>query len=186
MKDLNFDARGNPIIVYVTSRGWRPGPKNGPRKWTTARWNGRGWEVSSLLLADNNYDTGCLHVEDGYHWRLIAPTLLGRSQPPQSPQPYNPGGEVMMWTTDNMGRTWHPQRLTQNSPYNHGYVRRPVNAHPGFYAFWADGHGRRPSESRLYFADKDGHVFMLPTDMADDFAKPQPVPLNPKSRPGDG
>jgi len=186
LKDLNFDARGNPIILFVTSYGWQPGPKNGPRKWTTARWDGKSWELSSLLLADNNYDTGCLHMEDRYRWRLIAPTLLGRNRPPLAPQPYNPGGEIIMWTSDNFGRIWRPKQLTANSIYNHNYIRRPVNANPDFYAFWADGHGRQPSESRLYFANRNGQVFMLPTQMKDDFVKPEIVSPIPQSQPTDG
>jgi hypothetical protein len=59
---------------------------------------------------------------------------------------------------------------------NHTYARRPVDAHPNFYAFWADGHGRQPSESRLYFCDKTGRrVFRLPPVMKNDFEKPIPV-----------
>ena len=40
--------------------------------------------------------------------------------------------------------------------------RRPVNAHDDFYAFWADGHGRQPSASSLYFCTKAGDVYRLP------------------------
>jgi hypothetical protein len=64
------------------------------------------------------------------------------------------------------------KQLTEDSPYNHTYARRPVNAHSDFYALWADGHGRQPSESRLYFSDKEGNVFMLPTQMNSDTEKP--------------
>jgi hypothetical protein len=55
-------------------------------------------------------------------------------------------------------------------------VRRPAHAHPQFYAFWADGHGRQPSESRLYFTDQSGeHVWRLPVKMAGAWAEPEPV-----------
>jgi len=68
------------------------------------------------------------------------------------------------------------RQLTRNSPHNHTYCRRPVNAHPDFYAFWADGHARQPSESRLYFCDRSGQrVWMLPPEMAE--ASASPVPL---------
>ena len=63
--------------------------------------------------------------------------------------------------------------LTWNSKYNHSYARRPINLNPGFYAFWADGHGRQPSESRLYFCDQDGNVYRLPQKMDSDLAKPE-------------
>lgn len=52
--------------------------------------------------------------------------------------------------------------LTSDSEYNHTFVRRPINAADGFYAFWADGHARQPSPSRLYFCDKAGTVYRLP------------------------
>jgi len=176
MKDLTFDESGRPVILYLTSRHWRPGPEHGPHKYATARWTGGEWQISSLLNADNNYDTGCLHIEEGNVWRLIAPTLVGRDAT-RNPQPYNTGGEMVMWTSDNAGRTWQPKPLTMNSPYNHSYARKPVHAHPDFYALWADGHGRQPSESRLYFADRDGRVFRLPQKMDGPTAKPQLVPL---------
>jgi len=47
--------------------------------------------------------------------------------------------------------------------------------HPGFYGFWADGHGRKPSEARLYFCNRKGDVFRLPQRMTGDFAKPERV-----------
>ena len=58
---------------------------------------------------------------------------------------------------------------------NHTYVRRALNSHPDFVALWADGHGRRPSESRLYFSDIKGNVFQLPPQMNEDTAFPTKV-----------
>lgn len=168
MKDLNFDADGRPVILYLTSRGAQTGPEHDPRTWTTARWTGREWEVRSAIVSDNNYDTGCLHIESHRTWRIIGPTETG-------PQPYNTGGEIAVWTSADQGGTWIKERMvTKNSPYNHTYVRRPVNAHPDFYAFWADGHARKVSESRLYFCDRTGkHVFRLPSLMTQDTQKPE-------------
>lgn len=183
IQDLNFDSRGYPVILYNTSRGWGPGPKNGLPNVTTARWGHNGWEMSSLLVTDHNYDAGCLHVEKGRLWRLIAPTMIGRDLPPRQPQPYGTGGEMVSWTSDNAGRTWYPQPLTAGSAYNHTYARRPVDANPDFYAFWADGHARQPSESRLYFCNQKGEVFRLPENMSADFAAPQRVPLPPATEP---
>ena len=81
-----------------------------------------------------------------------------------------------MWWTADLGKTWTKRKqMTHDSPYNNTYVRRPVNAHPDFYAFWADGHARQKSESRLYFADRDGNVFRLPQKMNTDFVKPMHV-----------
>ena len=68
------------------------------------------------------------------------------------------------------------RQLTRNSPFNHTYCRKPVNAHPDFYALWADGHGLEPSQSSLYFCDKTGQrVWRLPRKMAGEFASPEPV-----------
>ncbi len=89
------------------------------------------------MTSDSNYDNGSLYVESDGRWLLIAPTDPG-------PQPYNPGGEVVLWESLDQGNTWNRIRnLTAGSPYNHGYCRRPIRAHPQFYAFWADGHARR-------------------------------------------
>ena len=87
-----------------------------------------------------------------------------------------------MWVSKDEGATWTKERsITHDSPYNHTYCRRPLNAHPDFYAFWADGHGRQPSESRLYFCDQTGtRVRRLPYVMEGDTAKPEEV-----DRPGD-
>lgn len=170
MKDITYDAKGNPVILYVTSKGYESGPENMPRTWTTARWTGSAWDIQGGdIVSDNNYDTGSIYIEGTDAWRIIGPTEVG-------PQPYNPGGEVAMWVSHDHGKRWKMERkMTRNSDYNHTYVRRPVNAHPDFYAFWADGHGRQPSDSRLYFCNQGGDVFRLPTTMSEDFAKPEKV-----------
>lgn len=170
MKDITFDAAGNPILLYITSGGWKAGPKNDPRTWCTARWTGKEWDIQGSIKSDNNYDMGSLYVESDGTWRIIGPTQTG-------PQAYNPGGEVAMWTSNDQGASWKKiKQLTVKSKYNHTYCRRPLNAHPDFYALWADGHGRQPSESRLYFTNRSGdHVWRLPVKMQGQFAKPQIV-----------
>lgn len=168
LKDLVFDSTGRPIILIVTSRGPTSGPQNDPRVFTTARWTGTQWEIREAMPTDNNYDMGSLYLDDDSNWTLIAPTVPG-------PQPYNTGGEMAMWKTNNAGKTWKMvKQLTRNSPFNHTYARRPLNAHPDFYAFWADGHARQPSECRLYFCNKTGDkVWRLPEKMEGDFAEPE-------------
>ncbi len=170
MKDLNYDSQGNPVILYITSKGYEAGPENMPRTWTTAHWTGEKWDIQGHIVSDSNYDTGCLHIESDSRWRIIGPTETG-------PQPYNPGGEIAMWLSQDAGHSWRKARqMTAHSEFNHTYVRRPVHAAPGFYAFWADGHGRRPSPSRLYFCNRDGDVFQMPVRIDADFADPEPVP----------
>ena len=69
------------------------------------------------------------------------------------------------------------RQITRNSRLNHNYPRRPLNAHPGFYAIWADGNAFEPSESSLYFTDRDGTAaWRLPPVMKAEFEKPQRLP----------
>ena len=170
LKDLNFDRDGHPVILFTTSKGFEPGPANGPRLWQTMRWTGKEWIRRPFTTSGNNYDHGSLYIEPDGTWRIIAPTETG-------PQPYNPGGEMIVWTSQDQGQTWQRlKRLTHNSPRNHTYARRPLDAQPDFYALWADGNARQPSESYLYFTNQRGeHVWRLPAKMKGDFAKPEMV-----------
>jgi hypothetical protein len=168
LKDLNFDAQGRPVILLLTSKGFEPGPENGPRQWQTHRWSGSRWIRRDFTTSGNNYDHGSLAIEPDGTWRIIAPTEAG-------PQPYNPGGEMVLWTSRDEGTTWTKvKQLTRGSTRNHTYARRPLHAHPDFYALWADGHGRQPSESFLYFTDQRGdRVWRLPAKMDSEFARPE-------------
>jgi len=168
LKDMDFDAQGHPVILYLTSGGYASGPAGGPRTWHTARWTGGEWLVREAVQSDHNYDFGSLYLEPDGTWRIIAPTEPG-------PQPFNPGGEMVMWTSRDQGQTWQEvKQLTRESRYNHTYARRPVDAHPDFYALWADGDTREMSESRLYFTNRDGdHVWRLPVEMSGEAAKPE-------------
>lgn len=171
INDLTFDQAGRPIILYLTGKGFEAGPENGPRTWHTARFTGSGWEILPVTTSDNNYDMGSLYVDEKGVWRIIGPTAQG-------PQAYNTGGEMVLWISKNQGRTWRSRNMTRNSGYNHSYARRPVNVHPGFYAFWADGHSRQRSVSRLYFSDKKGNVYKLPEMMTAEFAAPEKIKIN--------
>lgn len=166
LKDIRYDENDRPVILYITSKGYQSGPMNDPRTWTTARWSGTKWDIRPAMTSDNNYDMGSLWIDDDGSWRIVAPTETG-------PQPYNPGGEVAIWVSRDQGKSWTKQKqLTSGSKKNHTYVRRPIDAHPGFFSLWADGHGRQPSESTLYYSDSDGNVFRLPRKMVTEFAKP--------------
>lgn len=151
LKDLNFDAAGRPVIVYLTTDGYAPGPANGERQWWTAHWTGDEWRRRPITVSDHNYDFGSIYVE-GDEWRLLAPTDPG-------PQPYTTGGEMVLWTSRDEGATWQRTRqVTQGSQVNQTYARRPVNAHPDFYALWADGNPLERSPSTLYFTNRAGDV----------------------------
>ena len=169
LKDLRFEEKDQPVLLYITSKGYESGPQNNPRTWRLARWTGNRWSISNITTSDNNYDMGELWLQEHDDWRVIAPTEAG-------PQPYNPGGEIAMWQSTDQGTTWKKIRqMTNDSPMNHTYVRRVLNAHPDFIAIWADGHGRQPSDSNLYISNSAGEVFQLPRQMTTEFAELRPL-----------
>lgn len=170
IKDLQYDLEGRPVILFLTSKGATAVLENGPRVWRTARWTGSDWEIRRVTTSDHNYDHGSLYIEPDGTWRVIAPTDPG-------PQDYDTGGEMVLWIGRDEGRSWkRVKSVTTGSALNHTYARRPVNAHPEFYAFWADGDARKPSDSSLYFTDKEGsHVWRLPSKMTGEWAWPEPV-----------
>jgi hypothetical protein len=169
INDTNFDAQGRPYIIYETSTYYGAGPDGYPRVWHLARWDGTQWIITDITQSDHNYDMGSLWVE-GNLLRIIAPTEDG-------PQLWGAGGEVAVWTSADLGATWHKERdVTQDSIYNHTYVRRPLDGRDPFFAMWADGDSFVQSESRLYFCNRTGtHVWQLPTRMSGDFARPTRV-----------
>ncbi len=172
LKDIRFDQDGRPVILYITSKGFESGPENDPRTWTTAHWTGKEWNIQTVTTSDNNYDMGSLFIEKDGSWLIIAPTETG-------PQPYNPGGEMAMWESKDIGTSWEQHRqITNTSKRNHNYARASAHAHPDFYALWADGHGREPSESNLYFCNRAGDVYALPRLMSGSFEKPELISSN--------
>jgi hypothetical protein len=175
VQDLSFDPRGNPVILYIVSRSHYPGSLGGPRLWATARWVGRKWEMTGSIPAENNFDSGFLIVQRPDFWWFIATTDPG-------PRPFYSGGEVMEWFTRDQGSSWGRRTLTAESRYNQNFVQRPLNAYPGFVAFWSDGDSLKPSECHLYFADLDGHVYCLPWAMTGETEKPALLP-KPGRRP---
>ncbi len=160
LKQVKFDADGHPMVLYLTSKGHEPGPINDPRTWRIARWSGEQWAVHDVTTSDHNYDYGSLYSESDAAWRLIAPTEPGA-------QRYSTGGAMVLWTSTDRGHSWQQEKqLTHDLARNHSYARQPIAAHPDFYAFWADGDTRQPSDSALYFTDRAGsHVWRMPENM---------------------
>ena len=124
------------------------------------------WHFHEVTRSTHNYDVGQLWIE-GDVWRILGPTEPG-------PQHWGTGGEVALWESRDQGESWERVKiLTSNSELNHAYVRRPLNAHPEFYAFWADGNPDQFSPSRLYFTDRDAtQVWQLPYRMTSEFERP--------------
>jgi hypothetical protein len=172
LNDLNFDNEGNPVILAVVSRDFKPGPKGDPREWTIIHWKNGQWNFHKVCESTHNYDMGSLYI-DKKMWRIIGPTETG-------PQKNGTGGEMALWESYNEGKDWKKIReLTQNSGRNHSYARRPLLAHPDFYAFWADGDADKFSQSQLYFSNKKGNkVWLLPYYMEQEFTKPQRLKKN--------
>ncbi|QDU89547.1 hypothetical protein Pla175_29390 [Pirellulimonas nuda] len=170
LKDIGFDASGNPVILYLTSSDHRPGPVGAPRMWSIAHWTGLEWTFRDITTSSHNYDMGSLYLEPDGTWRVIAPTEEG-------PQQHGTGGEIAVWTSRDKGQSWTKAlSVTKDSRMNHGYVRRPRNAHPDFYGFWADGNPDSMSESRLYFTNRAGdQTWRLPYHMPEAAAAPEVV-----------
>ncbi|PPL03404.1 BNR-4 repeat-containing protein [Parapedobacter indicus] len=156
--DINFDEKGHPVILTVTSKGYEAGPEKGPRQWTFSKHENGQWKAYPVTVSDSNYDMGSIYPLGGKRFQIIGPTVDG-------PQAFNPGGEIAMWQSEDGGQRWKlVKQLTHHSSMNHTYVRRPRQASPAFYAIWADGHGRKPSISYLYFSDEQGNVFRMPRE----------------------
>ena len=177
LKDVNYDPQGNPVILFLTSPTSDPGPVavgQPPRRLRTARWTGERWDLQTVTTTDHNYDHGSLYIRQDAAgqttWTLIGPWLEG-------PQASGTGGEIGMWTSQDLGHTWSVRALTQDSTFNHSYVRRPLDAHDDLVALWSDGHAFQRSDVGLLFANRDGQVFRLPTafEPGQDFAPPLPV-----------
>ncbi len=172
---LLFDDDGRPVILGVSSGGYQPGPENDPRVWEITHWTGDQWITRPITESDHNYDMGSLYL-DGDRWTIIGPALPG-------PQPYFTGGEVGLWSSLDRGNTWRlERRVTQDSPMNHSYVRRPHQPADPFFAMWADGDSSQFSISRLFFTNSTGdRLYMLPYEMDADFA--EPIQLDPPTPP---
>ena len=167
INDLNFDNDGNPVILAIISRDFRPGPNGDPREWMIIHWKNGKWNFHKVCESPHNYDMGSLYIENNI-WRIIGPTEPG-------PQRYGTGGEMAMWISKDEGLTWRKiHNLTGNSIRNNSYARRPLNANDEFYTFWADGDADKLSESHLYFSNKNGDkVWQLPYVMKNEFEEPQ-------------
>jgi len=172
--DLNWDADGNPLLLYVASPSFMPGPAIPDRQWHLTRWTGTEWTTSVITETMHSYDMGSLHVE-GSRWMAFVPSGGGA-------QLWGAGGEVEIWTTDNSGQKWiRQQAVTRGSQYNHNYVRRPVNARDPFFALWADGDTEQESASHFYFSNRDGtRVWRLPYTMQQDWETPEEVSFHDK------
>jgi hypothetical protein len=166
INDLNFDSKGNPVILAIISRDFRPGPKGNPREWMVIHWKDNKWNFNKVCESPHNYDMGSLYITSN-EWRIIGPTEPG-------PQKFGTGGEIALWISKDEGVTWSRSlNITSNSVRNNSYARRPLNAQKDFYCYWADGDADKPSISQLYFTnEKCNHVWVLPYDMKKDFQKP--------------
>lgn len=171
LKNVDFDREDHPVIFFLNSKSFDSGPKGGTRQWKTMRWTGSSWETCNFITSDHNYDHGFLSVENDGSWRVIATTAPG-------PEPDTTGGDVVLWTSRDQGKTWiKVKQLTHSPRLNHTYPRKPVDAQPDFYALWADGDTLRPSESSLYFTDWQGSgVWRLPSHISGEFGTPEKLP----------
>ncbi len=166
--DMGFDKKGNPVCLYIISKGFAPGPDNAPYEWRVTRWDGRDWITSVVCQSDHNYDMGSIYINNDL-WRIAGPTEIG-------PQKWATGGELAIWSSTDQGKTWKRERIfTSNSPTNNSYVRRPLLATAPFCYFWANGNPDSLSISELFFGDFGGRIRKLPYTMKNDFEKPEEI-----------
>ncbi len=166
LKDVQFDANGWPVVLYLTSTSAWPWPEGGPHRWYIAAFDGKAWSHQPITTSDHNYDHGSLLLRADGDWRLIAPTEPG-------PQTFATGGAIALWRSRDRGRAWVKQRVLVNDPaHNHTYARRPLNAHDGFAMLWAAADAHHPSCSSLHFCDVDGAVWRMPVAVDQDFVEP--------------
>ena len=165
LKDMGFDAVGNPVCLYIRSNGHEPGPVSAPYEWCITKWNGNKWQTVVVTTSDHNYDMGSLYISAN-EWKIVGPTEEG-------PQKWGVGGELAVWRSKNYGEKWKKEKqLTRKSEFSHSYVRKPVDYKAPFCFFWADGHSHKLSKSELYFGDFKGNIWKLPYQMKNDFEKP--------------
>jgi hypothetical protein len=165
LKDMGFNSKGHPVILYIRSYGHEPGSSSAPYEWCITRWNGDEWQTSVVTTSDHNYDMGSLYVSEKT-WSIVGPTEAG-------PQAWGVGGEIAIWQSSDKGATWSKLKtVTKNSAFSHSYVRRPVNFLAPFCYFWADGHSHEMSKSELHFGNFNGEVWKLPYEMKDQYEKP--------------
>jgi hypothetical protein len=169
LSDIDFDAEGNPVILVILSGDVEPGPQGSPREWMVITRKNDKWNFSKVCESTHNFDRGSVYVTSG-EWKVIGPTEPG-------PFKYGTGGEVTMWVSTDQGENWKKKvQITSQSRFNHSFVRKPLNASKGFYAFWADGDATQLSRSSLYFTNESGtKVWMLPYEMKRSFQKPARV-----------
>lgn len=171
LRNIAFSQTGTPAILHLICHKSKMSPAQNSRMLTISRWAIREWETGAALRSDHNLDGGEL-VIDRMKWYLMVPTIAG-------PQPKTAGGDLVRWMSEDAGRSWYPLRLTNNSEVNHNWPRHPLNANAGMDFLWADGNTRKPSASRIYFADRQGNTYVLPTAMDADTAKPKLVQKAP-------
>jgi hypothetical protein len=166
LKDVNFTPRGDPVILFLTSPTHLPTP--GPRQLRIACFTDGKWVIRDVLQTDHDYDHGSLYIE-GDVWTVVGAFLQG-------PQRDATGGRIGIWRSTDQGRHWREvRRLDHAGPRNDTYVRRPLNANPQFWSFWADGDAEKKSGVDIFFADRAGKRFRLPRvfTAGEMFARPE-------------
>jgi len=166
ISDLNFDTRGNPVILVVLGSESGSGPGSGVKEWVVVHWKDQKWDFNRVCTSDHFYDKGFLDIEED-EWRIVGTTEPG-------PQKNGTGGEIALWVSRKEGRDWEKIRdVTTNSRYNNAFVRGIMNPSKDFYAVWADGDADKFSISHLYFTnEKCNRVWVLPYEMKKDLEKP--------------
>ena len=164
--DINFDLKGDPVLLICTGGAPQPGPSEIPREWVVVKRENNRWAFYRICETDNNFDAAALYTI-GKKWIVVGPSEPG-------PQKYAAGGEMALWESADQGVTWQKTRqITSGSKFNNSYARRPLYANNEFYSWWADRNAYEFSESRIYFTNsRFNKVYMLPFRMKKDYERP--------------
>ena len=182
--DLNFDADGNPVLFYLTTADYRPGPDGEPRTYHVAHWTGTEWKVhdlpasaTPLSSSTHNYSAGSIWIEEG-KWTILAPTGARSDLRDSDPERFwGHGGEIEHWVSTDEGASWtRTRKVTEKSERNHGYLRRSLRGAGRFQSFWSDGNPQGRTEVHLYFGEASGErQWELPYEMTEPTATPKEV-----------
>ena len=104
--DLNLDRQGRPVILYITSASYKPGPEGDPRWWTIAHWTGKAWEYSRIGPRQSQLQHR-IALHRGHR-------MAGDRADAARAAAHRQRRRDRLWTSGDEGKTWTKQRdITQ-------------------------------------------------------------------------
>ena len=141
IKDVNFDADGRPVVLFLTSKGISPARKTAPANGRPRAGPGTRWIDPPV------HDLGPqLRPRLALH-RARRP--LARDRPDRArPQPFGTGGDMVMWTSPDQGADLDPGQAAHLRPEAQPHLRPPSRRRPSRF-LRPLGRRRRPRAVRV-------------------------------------